>query len=121
MRLELKTNVHPNVDGSPWGWVQIEGTRIEIAVWSGDSQKKLWNRIIKENPYPKGTTTEQLERYGLDLLSHEQRCENERPRPDEFNDLNGGEAAYIAAYRAWEMVRSCDAPNKPGYYRANND
>ncbi len=21
----------------------------------------------------------------------------------------------------WQMKRSCDAPNKPGYYRANND
>jgi len=54
-------------------------------------------------------------------IRHEERCERERPRPEDFNDLNGGEAAYNSAYRAWSMMASCDAPNEPGYYRANND
>ena len=27
----------------------------------------------------------------------------------------------LKEYSQWEMMRSCDAPNKPGYYRANND
>jgi len=28
---------------------------------------------------------------------------------------------YRKELAEWEMKRSCDAPNKPGYYRANND
>lgn len=45
-KLELKTNVHPNTDGSPWGWVQIEGTRIEVARWSGHGDKNRWVNIV---------------------------------------------------------------------------
>ena len=29
--------------------------------------------------------------------------------------------AYQKKLSEWEMMRSCDATNKPGYYRANND
>lgn len=28
---------------------------------------------------------------------------------------------YQKALAEWKMMCSCDAPNKPGYYRANND
>lgn len=70
---------------------------------------------------PAGTTKEQWEQYEVELKAHEERCEREKPHPEDYNDWNGGEAAYCAASKAWQMMRSCDAPNKPGYYRANND
>lgn len=69
----------------------------------------------------KGTTVEQWERYYEDLKRHEDICKREKPHPEDFNDLNGGEAAYTSAHNKWLMMWSCDAPNKPGYYRANND
>jgi len=28
---------------------------------------------------------------------------------------------YKKELSEWEMKRSCDAPNRPGYYRSNND
>jgi hypothetical protein len=39
----------------------------------------------------------------------------ERMRAREPKDKDSRE------YREWRMAYSCDAPNKPGYYRANND
>lgn len=68
-----------------------------------------------------GLLKQQWDQYEIDLKAHKERCGRERPRPEDFNDLNGGEAAYNAAYQEWEKMRFCDAPNKPGYYRANND
>lgn len=70
---------------------------------------------------PEGTTKEQWEQYEADVKEHEARCEREKPLPENYTDMAGGELAYMAAFRAWQMMRSCDAPNKPGYYRANND
>lgn len=69
----------------------------------------------------KGTTIEQWERYYEDLKRHEERCEREKPNMEDFPESNGGDAAYSSARSEWQMMCSCDAPNKPGYYRANND
>ena len=62
----------------------------------------------KEKFLPKGTTQEQWDRYELDMKAHEDFCAREKPTDPE-------------KLGAWEMMRFCDAPNKPGYYRANND
>lgn len=35
--------------------------------------------------------------------------------------IEEGESAYGKALSEWQMKRSCDAPNPPGYTRANND
>ena len=84
----------------------------------------------------KGTTIEQWERYYTELEQHEKRVERNKPIPpppyfthykptDKFpsHAETAEEAAriYKIALSEWEMMRSCDAPNKPGYYRANND
>lgn len=83
--------------------------------------------------YPKGTTKEQWDRYYEDLKQHEARVEREKPIPPPLYFTHytvGGRTAetsseaariYKLAYSEWEMMRSCDEPNKPGYYRANND
>lgn len=68
----------------------------------------------------KGTTIEQWERYYEDLKQHEERCKREKPLMPEHN-TDENMKAYSKAESAWRMMCSCDAPNKPGYYRANND
>jgi hypothetical protein len=80
--------------------------------------------------YPKGTTQEQWERYEAELAAHNQYIDRYRFflnricnhlewkekgkswTPDEIRKLMTSEI---------DMSESCDAPNKPGYYRANND
>lgn len=73
------------------------------------------------------TTPEQWERYYADLKSHEQHMDAKKPKepnPLDYPD-EGLFMRAMAAYRTeksqWDMAYSCDAPNKPGYYRANND
>ncbi len=90
--------------------------------------------------YPKGTTKEQWDRYEIDLKAHEERVAREKPiepdhmeykeqkfkgewtfKPGALERYSNDWDAYQKKLSAWEMMRSCDAPNKPGYYRANND
>lgn len=68
---------------------------------------------------PEGTTQEQWDQYYIDLKAHEEKCERERPRKMYYHISIQDE--YEKDLSAWEMMRSCDAPNKPGYLRANND
>lgn len=67
--------------------------------------------------YPKGTTKEQWDKYYADLKAHDEYCERVKPQAELFSS----EKAYENALSEWRMMRSCDAPNEPGYYRANND
>lgn len=84
--------------------------------------------ILKEYGYtklPKGTTEQQWFDYHERALKHEERIEREMPQKEdmEFNSSENGfdEQKYNAAHSEWQMMSSCDAPNQPGYYRANND
>lgn len=45
-KFEISKNVHPNTDGSPWGWIQITGTKIRVATWSGHNELKLCRELI---------------------------------------------------------------------------
>jgi hypothetical protein len=83
--------------------------------------------------YPKGTTKEQWDRYESEMKAHDERVKRLQPDPAKYGfessslenqggwTIEGGEQAFRRAVSEWEMMRSCDAPNKPGYYRANND
>lgn len=73
---------------------------------------------IIPHPLPKGTTLDQWERYASDMELHEARVKREKPNESQFN---GDGMAFKKAYSQWQMMSSCDEPNKPGYYRANND
>ena len=80
--------------------------------------------------YPKGTTKEQWERYNLELVQHEQFITNYKLYLDRiFRHLQ-----FVDPNKSWSLgeirktmlseidkCQSMDAPNKPGYYRANND
>lgn len=50
------------------------------------------------------------QKYYKDLQAWEEKMDVEKPSNE--NSLE---------YSDWQMKRSCDAPNPPGYYRANND
>lgn len=66
---------------------------------------------------PKGTTREQWEQYAKDMEAHEKYYSDCEPDPTDYPS----EKAYSSAMSEWHMNRSCFEPNKPGYYRANND
>lgn len=88
---------------------------------------------MTDKKLPAGTTQEEWDRYYEDLKRHQERVRHERPSPEKYGyessglenqggwTIEGGEDAYKKALSEWQMMRSCDAPNKPGYYRASND
>lgn len=74
----------------------------------------------------KGTTTEQWDRYYIDQKEHEAHCERFKPQKEdmEFVDSTTGafrQDKFDSAMSEWHRKLHMDAPNKPGYYRANND
>ncbi len=58
-----------------------------------------------------------MDQYNADLKAHEARCEKLKPK--RVNYLT--EQAFQTDTNEWSRISSMDAPNKPGYYRANND
>ena len=66
---------------------------------------------------PKGTTMEQWEQYEKDLAAHESYYSNIRPKTSDFVEF----VEWNKALSAWLTDKNMYAPNKPGYYRANND
>ena len=73
--------------------------------------------------FPAGTTKEQWDAYEIEKAEHEAYCDRIEPKEKDFTDEFGclDERAYNMAMREWDRVRLMDAPNEPGYYRANND
>lgn len=72
--------------------------------------------------------------YYRKLDAFNEMMEAKRPKPSDYGyqsadayadepgwTIEGGEEAYRRAVSQWDMSKSMDAPNKPGYYRANND
>jgi hypothetical protein len=45
-KLALSDNVHPNLDGSPWGWIVIDGTRIRVATFSRYEERKMCRILV---------------------------------------------------------------------------
>lgn len=58
-----------------------------------------------------------MDQYRKDLKEHEDYMESIKPDPDDFENNQ----EYEKKLAEWKMALFCDAPNKPGYYRANND
>lgn len=65
---------------------------------------------MKKN-YPKGTTKEQWDRYERESADFEKKMRAIEPPKEEMPEL----------WNEWLKTYSMNAPNKPGYYRANND
>jgi len=109
---------------------------LEYAISKGYDHTGLLSDAEIDTVLTPGTTIEQWERYYEDLKAHEARVERDKPREPQWHDYKNvtpmNEHIYEQNFRnkmddykkalsEWEMMRSCDAPNKPGYYRANND
>ena len=89
--------------------------------------------MTTEKTYPKGTNKAQWDQYELDLKAHAERVKQLAPDPKKYGfessslehnggwTIEGGEKAFHKAVMEWEMMRSMDQPNVPGYYRAAND
>ena len=58
-----------------------------------------------------------MDQWEKDVKDFENRMEERKPDPEDFDNKE----MYDKALAEWEMALSCDRPNKPGYYRANND
>lgn len=63
------------------------------------------------------TSSPEWERYYADLKAHKEFMKLRQPRVLDFQTL----ADYQNAYSRWQFDSAMSAPNKPGYYRANND
>ncbi len=68
-----------------------------------------------------------MEEYHHKQYEWECYMEQKKPKKEDYGYINNmppdedGERAYETAMSDWHMEFFCDAPNKPGYYRANND
>ena len=62
-------------------------------------------------------TQEQLDAYNIAVKKHEAYCEKMKPLRENYIT----EQAFQIDTNEWSKIVSMDAPNKPGYYRANND
>jgi len=75
----------------------------------------------------KETTKEQWDRYESDCAEFEARMRLIEPKKKDYGFDNKmwpdfeSEKAFNEAYSEWHKSYFMDAPNKPGYYRANND
>ncbi len=81
--------------------------------------------------YPKDlngreTTKEQWDRYNQEMIDHETRMREKEPKKFDYGFTHGwpdreSEQKFDKAYSEWHQAYFMDMPNKPGYYRANND
>jgi len=81
-------------------------------------------KAFSEAELTPGTTPEQWERYEMDKKNHEAMIQNKRNFL--FDVLKHVEEYGVDNTRRWfedEILKewSMNAPNKPGYYMANND
>lgn len=67
--------------------------------------------------YPKGTTAAQWLAFNIEQKEFLERMEAKRPNAKMFDNPED----YRRAYNEWQRSLFMDAPNEPGYYRANND
>jgi hypothetical protein len=63
------------------------------------------------------TSLPQWQEYYQALANFQEMMEDRKPKRELFADVT----EFERALSQWQMKRSCDEPNKPGYYRANND
>ncbi len=72
---------------------------------------------MKPTTLPKGTTPEQWEAYEKELAAHTALYEESKPHPRDFDNDDD----FNKAHNKWSFEFWQTRPNKPNYYRANND
>jgi hypothetical protein len=75
---------------------------------------KEWNEMKGKM---EDTSLPEWQQYYADLKAFKESMAAKKPKRDDFES----EADFYKAQARWDMAYHCDAPNKPGYYRANND
>jgi hypothetical protein len=79
------------------------------------------NKPLKEWNEMKGkmedTSLPEWQQYYQALANFREMMEERKPKIELFADVN----EFERALSEWHMKLHCDCPNKPGYYRANND
>lgn len=60
---------------------------------------------------------EAKDRYEKELAHHNEFFEARKPKREHYQD----DLSFGHAYTQWSFQYNMDMPNKPGYYRANND
>jgi len=81
-------------------------------------------KVLPKDLMGRQTTAEQWEQYQLDLKNHEAWVNNRKEylqRVLDYAMSNGIEDAHKRFMHELDQALSMDAPNEPGYYRANND
>jgi len=98
---------------------------LEYAISKGYDHTGLLKDSEIDSILTNGTTIEQWERYYEDKKRFDEFCERAKPVPPpeyfEGEDAKSAWSYYNKLLSEWEMMLSCDEPNKPDYYRANND
>lgn len=83
----------------------------------------MWQKLGYKK-MPEGTTQEQWDRYEMDQRNHEAWIKSRREFLEavlSHADQHGSMSAFEHFNNELDMKLSMDAPNRPGYYRANND
>lgn len=63
------------------------------------------------------TSSPEWEKYYAAKKAFDERMTAEKPHPKNFKSVD----EYAWAVLKWRETKALDAPNHPGYYRANND
>jgi hypothetical protein len=75
---------------------------------------KEWNAMTEKM---EDTSLPHWQEYYKALQQFFDRMEEKKPNRKQFAD----DSEFSNAFAEWSMSLSCDRPNPPGYYRANND
>jgi hypothetical protein len=75
---------------------------------------KAWNEMKGKM---EDTSLPEWQQYYADLKKHDDHYLAIKPKQEDYRS----DHEYQTAISQWSMSWSCGAPNKPGYYRANND
>jgi hypothetical protein len=75
---------------------------------------KEWNAMTEKM---EDTSLPHWQEYYKALQEFNEQMLERKPKREHFDV----ESEYQRALDWWSTCLSCDAPNKPGYYRANND
>ena len=81
-------------------------------------------KVLPKDLMGRQTTQEQWDQYQLDLKNHNNWCDSRQEFAERIIKLVqeiGPEKAFEKISREIYEIRFMDAPNEPGYYRANND
>lgn len=89
-QFRISKNVHPNTDGSPWGWIVLENSpRVRVATWSGDEEYKYCQQLIEASQQTASLREENEKLHGMWSASERIRIFDAQSAIREANSLRG--------------------------------